>query len=49
MKLLIGMVALALAALSVLVDYKWKQWIKTRQQERDHPQNSGSNDLYRHK
>ena len=49
MKLLFGLFVLVLVALSLLADYKWKQWVKTREQERDHPQNSGSNDLDRHK
>jgi hypothetical protein len=35
MKLLLGLFALFLVALSVLADYKWKQWIAARKQNRD--------------
>lgn len=37
MKLIIGLVALALVVISLIADYKWKQWIAARKQERDHP------------
>ena len=40
MKLIIGLVALFLVALSFVADYKWKQWIAARKQERDHPPGS---------
>jgi hypothetical protein len=35
MKLLLGLFALLLVAFSVLADYKWKQWIAARKQDRD--------------
>ncbi len=44
MKIAIGIVVLVLVALSFIVDYKWKQWIAARKQERDHPPNPGSPD-----
>jgi hypothetical protein len=34
MKLLFGFVVLLLVAVSLLADYKWKQWIKSREQAR---------------
>jgi hypothetical protein len=37
MKLIIGVAALLLVLLSLIADYKWKQWIAKRKQERDHP------------
>jgi hypothetical protein len=40
MKFLIATVVLLLIAASFYVDYKWKQWIAARRQERDHPPNS---------
>lgn len=40
MKLAIGLAALFLVALSLFADYKWKQWVAARKQERDHPPNS---------
>ena len=40
MKFLIVTVILLLIAASFYADYKWKQWIATRKQERDHPPNS---------
>jgi hypothetical protein len=43
MKLIIGLVALFLVALSFAADYKWKQWIAARKQERDHPPSSDPN------
>lgn len=36
MKLILALVVLVFVAFSILADYKWKQWIKTRQQARDH-------------
>ena len=36
MKLIIGLIALVLVILSLIADYKWKQWIAARKQERDH-------------
>jgi len=43
MKLLFGITILVLVAVSFIADYKWKQWIKTRQQsrEQDHDPHSG--------
>jgi hypothetical protein len=35
MKLLFGIVVLVLIVLSVLADYKWRQWMAARQRERD--------------
>jgi len=35
MKFTIGIVAIILIALSFFADYKWKQWIAARKQERD--------------
>jgi len=35
MKLILGLVALILIALSLVADYKWRRWIAARQQERD--------------
>jgi len=35
MKLAVGIAALILIALSFFADYKWKQWIAARKQERD--------------
>jgi hypothetical protein len=35
MKLAIVLVVLCLIALSFFADYKWKQWMATRKQERD--------------
>jgi hypothetical protein len=40
MKFLIAVVALVLLSASFYADYKWKQWIAARKQERDHPPNS---------
>ena len=40
MKLAIALVAFFLLAASFYADYKWKQWIAARKQERDHPPNS---------
>lgn len=37
MKLTLTLVALILLAASFYADYKWKQWIAARKQERDHP------------
>jgi hypothetical protein len=34
MKLLLGLIALALLAVSLIADYKWKQWIAARKQDR---------------
>jgi hypothetical protein len=34
MKLLFGLIALALVAVTLIADYKWKQWIAARKQER---------------
>lgn len=39
MKLVISIVVLILLAASFYADYKWKQWIAARKQERDHPPN----------
>ena len=36
MKIAIGIVVLLLIAFSLIADYKWKQWIAARKQERDH-------------
>jgi len=35
MKLLLAIAALILVALSLLADYKWKQWMAVRKQDRD--------------
>jgi len=35
MKLAVGIAALILIVLSFFADYKWKQWIAARKQERD--------------
>jgi hypothetical protein len=35
MKIALGLAALVLVALSLFADYKWKQWIAARKQERD--------------
>ncbi len=35
MKLLFGIAVLVLLVLSVLADYKWKQWVAARKRERD--------------
>ncbi len=35
MKLLFGIALLILVALSVLADYKWRQWMAARERERD--------------
>jgi hypothetical protein len=35
MKLILGLFALVLIALSLFADYKWKQWIAARKQDRD--------------
>jgi hypothetical protein len=35
MKVAIGIVVLALVILSLIADYKWKQWMAARKQERD--------------
>jgi hypothetical protein len=40
MKLVIGLVLLVLILASFYADYKWKQWVAARKQERDHPPNS---------
>ena len=40
MKFLIATVLLLLLAASFYADYKWKQWIAARKQERDHPPGS---------
>jgi hypothetical protein len=34
MKLILGLIALALVAVSLIADYKWKQWIAARKQDR---------------
>jgi hypothetical protein len=34
MKLLFGLIALALLAVTLIADHKWKQWIAARKQER---------------
>jgi len=34
MKLLFGLIVLLLIAVSLVADYKWKQWIKSREQAR---------------
>jgi len=39
MKLVFGLVLLVLILASFYADYKWKQWIAARKQERDHPPN----------
>ena len=44
MKILFGLTVLILVAVSFYADYKWKQWIARRKQERDHPQTPGSYD-----
>ncbi len=35
MKLLLGIFALILAAVSLFADYKWRQWIAARKREHD--------------
>ena len=35
MKVFFGIAVLALLVLSVLADYKWKQWVAARKRERD--------------
>jgi hypothetical protein len=35
MKVLFGIAVLVLLVLSVLADYKWKQWVAARKRERD--------------
>jgi hypothetical protein len=40
MKFLIATVILVLIAASFYADYKWKQWIAARKQQRDHPPSS---------
>jgi hypothetical protein len=35
MKLILGLVALFLVAVSLIADYKWKQWIAARKQDRN--------------
>ena len=35
MKLLLGILALILAAVSLIADYKWRQWIAARKRDRD--------------
>jgi len=40
MKIAIGLVLFALILASFYADYKWKQWVAARKQERDHPPNS---------
>ena len=35
MKLLIGLAALILVALSLAADYRWKRWVKAREAERE--------------
>ncbi|WP_263356283.1 hypothetical protein [Acidicapsa ligni] len=35
MKILLGIVALILVTLTVIADYKWKQWIAARKRDRD--------------
>jgi hypothetical protein len=42
MKFLIASVILLLIAGSFYADYKWKQWVARRKQERDHPPTPGS-------
>jgi hypothetical protein len=37
MKIAICIVVLVLIVFSLIADYKWKQWIAARKQERDHP------------
>lgn len=37
MKLLLAAVAIAIIAVSLYADYKWRRWIAVRRQERDHP------------
>jgi hypothetical protein len=49
MKLVLLFVVLFLIAGSLFADYKWKQWIAARKQERDHPPNPGSYDPDHHK
>ena len=36
MKVFLGIFALALVAATIFADYKWKQWIAARRQEREH-------------
>jgi hypothetical protein len=35
MKFILGLVVLFLIALSLVADFKWKQWIAARKQERE--------------
>jgi hypothetical protein len=35
MKLLLGLAIVLLIAISVFADYKWKQWMSARKQDRD--------------
>jgi hypothetical protein len=35
MKVFFGIAVLVLIALSVLADYKWKQWVAARKRERE--------------
>jgi hypothetical protein len=42
MKFVIATVILLLIAVSFYADYRWKQWIARRKQERDHPPTPGS-------
>ncbi len=35
MKLLFGLTILVLIAVSIVADYKWKQWIAARKQDRE--------------
>ncbi|HEX4321220.1 MAG TPA: hypothetical protein VHZ52_09975 [Acidobacteriaceae bacterium] len=44
MKFVIASVILLLIAVSFYADYRWKQWIARRKQERDHPPTPGSYD-----
>lgn len=37
MKLLFALAILVLVILSLIADYKWKQWIAARKHEREHP------------
>jgi hypothetical protein len=35
MRVAVGIVVILLIAFSLLVDYKWKQWVAARKQDRD--------------
>jgi hypothetical protein len=35
MKLLLGILVLVLVAVSLVADYKWRQWMAARKRERD--------------